>query len=173
MKTINVYKLSTLPLQILEKRWALVVAGDKKPNPMTVAWGGFGTLWQKPVVTIYVRPTRFTHKLLMNRDEFTLNILPASFRKALNICGTMSGRDCDKWERSGLAPKRSSRIAVPGVKEAELIFECRTLARLQLTKKDFLDNSIEEFYPEKDYHTVFIGEVLRIYGDEKIYEIKP
>lgn len=173
MKTINPYDLSLHPLHILEKRWAILVAGDKKPNPMTVAWGGFGTLWQRPVVTVYVRPTRFTHKLLVSRDEFTLNILPPTFKKALNICGTISGRDCDKWEKSGLTAKSSSKVAVPGVKEAELIFECGTIARFQMKPKDFLDASIEEFYPEKDYHTVFIGEVLRVFGDEKAYQSKP
>ncbi len=173
MKTMSPYDLSLNPLHVLEKRWAILVAGDKKPNPMTVAWGGFGTLWQRPVVTIYVRPTRFTHKFLMSGDEFTLNILPSGFKKALGICGTLSGRDCDKWDRSGLRPGRSTKISVPGVAEAELTFECRTIARLQMKPKDFLDASIEEFYPEKDYHTVFIGEVLRVFGDEKAYQSKP
>lgn len=173
MKTINPYDLSLNPLHILEKRWAILVAGDKRPNPMTVAWGGFGALWQKPVVTVYVRPTRFTHKFLMSRDEFTLNILPVRFKKALNICGTLSGRDCDKWEKSGLRPRRSTKVEVPGVAEAELTFECRTIARFPMKPKDFLDASIEEFYPEKDYHTVFIGEVLRIFGEEALYKAKP
>jgi len=173
MKALNPYSLWLPPLQVLEKRWALVVAGDKKPNPMTVAWGGFGTLWQKPVVTIYIRPTRFTHKLLMARDEFTLNILPSKFRKALNICGTLSGRDCDKWDKSGLSPRKSSAVAVPGVREAELIFECGTLARFRMKGRNFLDEGIEEFYPGKDYHTIFVGEVLRVTGDEKIYQARP
>lgn len=173
MKTMSPYDLSLNPLHVLEKRWAILVAGDKKPNPMTVAWGGFGTLWQRPVVTIYVRPTRFTHKFLMSRDEFTLNILPPGFKTALGICGTLSGRDCDKWDRSGLRPRRSTKISVPGVAEAELTFECRTIARFQMKPKDFLDASIEEFYPEKDYHTVFIGEVLRVFGDEALYKEKP
>jgi flavin reductase (DIM6/NTAB) family NADH-FMN oxidoreductase RutF len=173
MKVIDINRLSLIPFEILDDRWGLVVSGTKKPNPMTVSWGGFGTIWDKPVVIVYVRPTRFSHNLLMEHDEFTLNILPAAFKKALQICGTKSGRNVDKWEVSALTKTKSSKIKPPRVKEAELAFECKTIARFQMDKKDFLDPKITGFYPKKDYHTIFIGEVLQIFGDEKIYQTKP
>jgi flavin reductase (DIM6/NTAB) family NADH-FMN oxidoreductase RutF len=172
MKTIEINRLSLIPFEILDDRWGIVVSGLKKPNPMTVSWGSFGTIWDKPVVTVYVRPTRFSHKLLMEHDEFTLNILPATFKKALQICGTLSGKNVDKWEESTLTTAKSSKIKTPRVKEAELVFECKTVARVQMDKKDFLDPKIVKFYPKKDYHTLLIGEVLRIFGEEKLYETK-
>jgi flavin reductase (DIM6/NTAB) family NADH-FMN oxidoreductase RutF len=173
MKIIDINRLSLIPFEILDDRWGLVVSGIKKPNPMTVSWGGFGTIWDKPVVTVYVRPTRFSHNLLMEHDEFTLNILPAQFKKALQICGTKSGKNVDKWEASSLSKTKSAKIKPPRVKEAELAFECKTVARIQMAKTDFLDPKIAGFYPKKDYHTIFIGEILQIFGDEKIYQTKP
>ena len=39
-----------------DKKWALLSAGTKeKHNTMTISWGGMGTLWGKPVVTVYVK----------------------------------------------------------------------------------------------------------------------
>ena len=47
-------------LSKFDKEWALLTAGDSsKFNTMTISWGGFGTLWHKPVITVYVRKNRF------------------------------------------------------------------------------------------------------------------
>ena len=53
---MNLRDFKLAPLYTLDKEWALVTVGDKnKYNTMTVSWGGLGTLWHKPVVTIYIR----------------------------------------------------------------------------------------------------------------------
>ncbi len=83
MREINPENFLARPFHLLDKEWALLVAGKDKANPMTVSWGGFGTLWNKPVVTVYVRPTRFTFCLLETEPEFTLNFLPSALRGAL------------------------------------------------------------------------------------------
>ncbi|HOW27384.1 MAG TPA: flavin reductase family protein [Elusimicrobiota bacterium] len=160
MKTIDIEKLDLKPFHILNREWALLVAGKTKPNPMTVSWGGFGTLWNRPVVTVYVRPTRHTHTLLESHPEFTLNFLPASFRKALNTCGAQSGRDVDKWRETGLHPDGSSTVSVPRVREADLVFECRIIATLDVDPKKFLDRSLNDLYASNDHHRVYIGELV-------------
>ena len=44
-------------LNIFQKDWALVTAGTMENyNTMTIGWGGLGTLWRKPVCTVYVNP---------------------------------------------------------------------------------------------------------------------
>jgi flavin reductase (DIM6/NTAB) family NADH-FMN oxidoreductase RutF len=148
------------PFSILDKRWGLLVAGDTKPNPMTVSWGGFGTLWDKPVVTVYVRPSRHTFGLLESGLAFTLNFLPDELRDALSLCGAVSGRDTDKWHASGLERAPSSTIAVPRVAQAELAFECRVVATFDFARECFVDKTINDLYPRRDYHRAFIGEVL-------------
>ena len=57
-----------------DKKWALLTAGDKeKFNTMTISWGGLGTLWGKPVATVYVRKSRYTHEFMDREDYFTLS----------------------------------------------------------------------------------------------------
>ena len=160
MRRIAPQELLTRPFEILDRQWALLVAGSERPNPMTVSWGGFGTLWDRPVVTVYVRPTRFTFSLLEAEPSFTLNFLPEAHRAALNLCGRASGRDTDKWSETGLRRVAGETVPVPRVAEAELAFECRTLATADLDPARFLDRAIDRLYPFKDYHRVFLGEVL-------------
>jgi flavin reductase (DIM6/NTAB) family NADH-FMN oxidoreductase RutF len=160
MKPIDPTKLAIRPFEILDMEWALLVGGSRAPNPMTVSWGGFGTLWNKPVITVFVRPTRFTWSRLVEEPFFTLNFLPEEHRGALEICGERSGRDVDKWELTGLHPETGGAVPVPCVAEARLAFECRTLATLDLDPARFIDVEIHRNYPAKDYHRIFFGEVL-------------
>jgi flavin reductase (DIM6/NTAB) family NADH-FMN oxidoreductase RutF len=167
MREIEPEDFLARPFHLLDKEWALLVAGKTRPNPMTVSWGGFGTLWNKPVVTVYVRPTRFTFCLLETEPEFTLNFLPPAMRGVLELCGSRSGRDLDKWEASGMKPVPSKTIGVPRVAGAELAFECRVVSSLNITPTRFLDPSLEAMYPEKDYHRLFLGEVKTIFASER------
>ncbi len=163
-------RLVLRPFHLLDQEWALLVAGARSPNPMTVSWGGFGTLWNRPVVTVCVRPSRFTFCLLETEPEFTLNVLPESYRGALELCGSRSGRDLDKWRAAGLEKVPGETVAVPRVAQAELSFECRVLASMNVTPTRFLEPSLEEFYPEKDYHRVFLGEVRAVFASDRFLE---
>ena len=166
MRRIPPAELTLRPFHILDQRWALLVAGSAKPNPMTVSWGGFGTLWNKPIATVYVRPTRHTFGLLAAEPAFTLNFLPERLRDALDLCGAVSGRDVDKWQASGLNPKPSKTIAVPHVGDAELALECRLVASFDFDPERFLDPTIVDLYPRRDFHRAFLGEVLAAWHTE-------
>ena len=107
---ITAETLSMNPFTKLGKDWALVTAVDPdtgKSNPMTVSWGGMGVLWGKNVVTVYIRPQRYTHTILDKTDSFTLSFYDmgqSGMREALSLCGKKSGRDMDKAEAAGLHP---------------------------------------------------------------------
>ncbi len=167
MRRIELAELSLKPFDVLAREWALLVAGVERPNPMTVSWGGFGTLWERPVATVYVRPTRHTWKLLVEGAEFTLNVMAPGARPALELCGSRSGRDTDKWAAAGLAREPSAVVAVPRVGGARLSFECRTLATLDFDPARFLEPRVETLYPKKDYHRVFFGEVLAAWASDR------
>jgi flavin reductase (DIM6/NTAB) family NADH-FMN oxidoreductase RutF len=155
------------PFTILDQQWALLVAGSEHPNPMTVSWGGLGTLWDRPVATVYVRPTRFTFSRLDAEPFFTLNFLPERYRAALDLCGSTSGRDTDKWGATNLSRVPGMNVPVPRVAEAELALECRVLATLDIDPQRFIEPAIQDLYPRKDYHRVFLGEVLTAFADER------
>ncbi len=167
MRTIEPQDLLVRPFRILDQEWALLVAGRNEPNPMTISWGGLGTLWDRPVATVYVRPVRRTYELLEAHPEFTLNFLPAPLRAALEFCGAHSGRDTDKWRATGLTPAPSAQVAVPRVSQAVIALECRVLTTLDLDPSRFLDKTAEEFYPEADYHRLFIGDVVAAWAEDQ------
>lgn len=167
MRRITPRELLTRPFSVFDRQWALLVAGTAHPNPMTVSWGGLGTLWNHPVATVYVRPTRHTFTLLNAEPSFTLSFLPEAHRAALNLCGTLSGRDTDKWTATGLHQVPGEGVPVVRVAEAELALECRVLATAELDPERFLDPTIHELYPLRDYHHVFLGEVVAAWvGDD-------
>ncbi|MGN0528823.1 MAG: flavin reductase family protein, partial [Eubacterium sp.] len=61
-------------VDLLKNQWGLVTAGDENAlNTMTVSWGAVGELWAKDMVTIYIRPQRYTVKFLEEKDYFTLS----------------------------------------------------------------------------------------------------
>jgi flavin reductase (DIM6/NTAB) family NADH-FMN oxidoreductase RutF len=164
MRAFDPKTLQIRPFSALDDEWALLVAGVDRPNPMTVSWGAFGTVWNLPVVTVYVRPTRFTYGLLNATPEFTLNFLPEHRRDALDVCGSTSGRDGDKWALARIHPETPARIHVPRVAEAKLSFECRLLATLDLDPTRFVDASLLEHYPDRDFHRVFLGQVVAAFA---------
>jgi flavin reductase (DIM6/NTAB) family NADH-FMN oxidoreductase RutF len=167
VRRVSPQDLLVKPFTILDRQWALLVAGSERPNPMTVSWGGLGTLWDRPVATVYVRPTRFTYSRLETEPYFTLNFLPERYRAALDLCGSVSGRDTDKWGATSLSRAPGLNVPVPHVAEAELALECRVLATLDIDPRRFLEPAIRDLYPKKDYHRVFLGEVLSVFADER------
>ena len=141
--------------------WALVAAGTMQDhNAMTVSWGGMGTVWNKPVVTVYVRPQRYTRKFMEREEYFTVSFYGEECRNALNIMGTKSGRDCDKEAEAGLT-------AVPmggsiTFKEAKCTLLCKKIYFQDLDPAGMAQEVQDRQYPEKDYHRMYIGEVIEI-----------
>ena len=162
-----------LPVRIFrlwDEQWFLLTAGDfreRRFNTMTVSWGSLGILWNKPFAQVVVRPTRHTHSFMERYDTFTLCAFSAEHRPALELLGSRSGRDGDKIAQSGLTPIASSRVPAPGFAEAELIIECRKIYWDDLEPSRFLDPGIEANYPQKDYHRIYFGELLAIFGAEE------
>jgi len=158
------------PYRQWDKGWFVLAAGDFSTgtfNAMTVNWGSMGFLWGKPFVQIVVRPTRFTYGFTEEFDNFTLSAFPEEYRRALDILGSKSGRDVDKISLSGLTPTASMHIASPAFAEAELTLECRKIYYDDFDPAHFLDSGIERNYSKNDYHRVYFGQVLRIFGEKK------
>ena len=146
--------------QRIDKQWFLLTAGNKQNfNTMTASWGTFGILWNKPVVFCFVRPHRYTFQFMESSGLFTLSFLDKEHRRTLNFCGKYSGRDVDKISSTGLIP-RETREGSIYFEQAELALECRKLYFADLDPSHFLDPSILKNYPAKDFHRVYIGEII-------------
>ena len=64
--------------------------------------GEMGTLWSKPIITVYAKPVRYTHTFMEENDYFAVSFFPEIYKKSLGIMESNSGRDINKDELSGL-----------------------------------------------------------------------
>ena len=167
MKSINPLNFSVRINELWKNKWFLLTSGDLHKghfNTMTVAWGYFGIMWNKPMAVVVVRPTRFTFEFMEAYDTFTLTAFDKKYKKDLSLLGTKSGRDGDKIAETGLTPAPALTIASPVFKEAELIVECKKVYSDDFKPENFIDPTIDKNYPLKDYHRMYFGEVVHISG---------
>ena len=99
MRSISVNDFLVRINDLWLNKWFLLTSGDYRKNhynTMTVAWGYFGILWNKPCAVVFVRPTRYTYEFINKYDSFTLCSFNTSYQDDLSLLGTKSGRDGDK-----------------------------------------------------------------------------
>ena len=155
---------------LIGKEWMLITAGTKENfNTMTASWGGLGWLWNKSVAFIFIRPERYTHDFVEASDRLTLSFYPDTIRKALQICGTKSGRDTDKILEAGIHPVTLDSGTVT-FSEARMTLDCRKLFKTDMTAADFIDQSLfTRWYndnPGGGLHTIYVVEIESIYTNE-------
>lgn len=149
--------------QVLRGNGAFLVAVDAagRPNAMTIGWLQLGTVWSRPVCHVLVRPSRYTHGCVVHSGTFTVNVPFGTMDEELAVCGSRSGRDGDKFAPLQLRTVPGERVAAPLLADCALAYECRVVARAELTPEGVLDEAIRaKYYPRKDLHTLFFGEVL-------------
>ena len=154
-------ELKTDIFRLFNNEWALVTAGTaERFNTMTVSWGGAGTLWGKSVVTVYVKPVRYTHEFLEENGFFTVSFYPESCRKALLLLGSESGRDGDKVAKAGLTPRFLENAVT--FAQAHTTLLCKKIYRQDLDLAAMPENVVNAFYKTEAPHTMYIGEVVEI-----------
>lgn len=162
--TIDPKLLHDNPFQLIGSDWMLITAGTPESfNTMTASWGGLGVLWQRNVCFCFIRPTRFTYEFIEKAENFTLSFFDESYRGALTLCGTKSGRDIDKARAANLTPIVGKLDGTTGFAEARLILECKKLYFEDMNSSHFIDPTIENNYPEKDYHRMYVGEIINCF----------
>lgn len=148
-------------VKLISDDWALVSAADgEKWNTMTISWGSVGELWGKDVVFAFIRPQRYTKEFMDKSDYFTVSFFDEKYKDALRICGTKSGRDCDKVSLAGLTAEYDGEAVYP--EEAKLVIKCRKIAVQKMDNAGFIDESIESNYNSGDYHFIYIGEIEKV-----------
>lgn len=148
-------------LSVFDKKWALLTAGKEDSfNTMTVSWGGLGTIWNKPVATVYVRTSRYTHDFMDANEYFTVSFYPEECRKALGVLGSKSGRDMDKMKDSGLTPVRTGESM--SFKEAEVTIVCKKIFKQQLETANMPKEVAKAMYEGQAPHDMYIGEIVDI-----------
>jgi flavin reductase (DIM6/NTAB) family NADH-FMN oxidoreductase RutF len=130
----------------------LVTCGDidAEKNAITLAWVGVAAS-EPPCVTIGVRPTRYSFGLIQRYGDFVVNVPAAHQTEALKYCGSVSGRNEDKFQGAKLTPVPAERTRAPLIKEFPLNLECKVKSRVSLGS-----------------HDLFIGEIVAVHANSDV-----
>lgn len=161
-KEITIREINDNAFQLIGDDWLLITSGTpEKVNTMTASWGGLGIMWGKNVAYIVVRPQRYTKEFIDATGTLSLCILPEGSKKIYNYLGTVSGKSEDKIANTGLTTAFDHQI--PYFEESRIVLFCRPLFAQEYDPNCFLDKSLDErWYPQKDYHTMYICEIEKV-----------
>lgn len=150
-------------IELFNEDWMALAVGKKGDmNAMTISWGGMGELWGRPVVTVYVSSSRYTHGFMERNDYFTVTAFPEQYRSALMYIGRHSGRDGDKLQAAGLTPE-FTELGNPVFGQACLAIECRKIysAPFEFGR---IDKEVARVYDNgMGIHTMYIGEIVNVW----------
>ena len=129
----------------------MVSVADRKgrDNIITVAWAGT-VCTNPPMVSISVRPERFSYSMIRDTGEFVINLTTEQLAFATDYCGVRSGKDVDKFEKMHLTRQSAQIVKAPKIGESPVCIECKVC-------------KVEEL----GSHHLFLAEVVAVHADEK------
>ncbi len=151
----------------LDNGLLLASAGsDGRKNIMTIGWGLIGILWREPVFMVAVRDSRYTHELIEETNEFTVNIPRDDMGEAIKVSGNISGRDHDKFKEAGLTVVEAKNVQAPIISGCLIHFECKVIGKTQVIPERLSEEVLLGCYPRDDYHTLYYGKIVSVYGEQ-------
>lgn len=131
-----------------------VTDGEGNDNIITIAWAGT-VCTNPPMVSISVRPSRFSYEMLKKTGEFVINLTTEKLAHATDYCGVRSGRDVDKFKEMKLTKEKADFVKAPMIGESPVNIECRVKQVLELGS-----------------HHMFIADVLAVHADNAYMDEK-
>ncbi|NMD37327.1 MAG: flavin reductase family protein [Christensenellaceae bacterium] len=164
MKDVNISDVAQLVYDNIQNGFFLNSSdGEGNDNTMIIGWGGLLTMHGEKVFLVPVRHSRYTYQLLKNNGYFTVSIPLHPMNEAIKIAGTKSGRDISKFDNKNISKAKAQIVNVPIVKECELHFECQIISQADMMPKTVVDETANCYYSTGDYHTFFVGKILKCY----------
>ncbi len=109
--------------------------GDDRADIVTIAWAG--TVCSDPaMVSISVRPERFSHDIIEQSGEFVINLVNEKLTYACDWCGVRSGRDHDKFKEMKLTEYKSDFMEAPAISESPVNIYCKVVKTERLGSHD-------------------------------------
>jgi flavin reductase (DIM6/NTAB) family NADH-FMN oxidoreductase RutF len=167
-KKIDDFKFLSETVRLMRSGGLLLVSeGEKgKPNAMTIGWGLVGMMWGKPFFTVAVRLSRHTHKLLEESGSFTVCLPAIRMDNVLEVCGTKSGRNLDKFKELDLTAKRGITVNAPYIDECPVHYECEVSFKTEVKPGQLVKDLENDVYSTGNYHVLYYGLVKGVYAEE-------
>jgi flavin reductase (DIM6/NTAB) family NADH-FMN oxidoreductase RutF len=153
--------------KVLTSRGLLLTCADQrgKPNAMTIGWGTIGSVWGMPLWLVLVRPSRYTYELIERAGDFTVNVPPQQLAQACSHCGSVSGRDQDKFKQMKLTAHPGRAVSSPVIAECPINYECRVVHKNDVVPAALAREIVSSAYPSGNYHRVYWGRIVAAYAD--------
>ena len=147
------------PIKLIHEEGAvLTTVAEGKINAMTVTWGSMGFMWGKKVIQVYVRDSRLTKQLLDKCDVFSLTFFDEKYKTTLKYIAAVSGRVENKIKNANL--KINLHKEIPFIDEGNFVILCKKLGSIPMPLRYLSDEIIEQFYPNGDPQTMYVGEII-------------
>ena len=127
---------------------------DGRANIITVAWVGT-VCTNPPMVSISVRPERYSYPILRETGEFVINLTTKALVFATDYCGVKSGRNVDKFKEMHLTPVSGAEVKAPMIAESPVNIECRVREVKELGS-----------------HHMFLADVVAVHAEEAFMDEK-
>lgn len=131
-----------------------VTDGNGQDNIITVAWAGT-VCTNPPMVSISVRPERYSYHMLRETKEFVINLTTEELARAADYCGVRSGKDVDKFKETRLTRESADIVRAPMIEESPVSIECKVREIRELGS-----------------HHMFLAEVVAVHADEAYMDEK-
>jgi flavin reductase (DIM6/NTAB) family NADH-FMN oxidoreductase RutF len=163
MKNLDYMTIAEDAIKKIKKGVFLTVKAGNALNTMTIGWATFGFIWQKPIMMVAVRSSRHTFGIIEKAQDFTVTIPSSDMSKATAFCGSKSGRDVDKFKMGNLETSKGSKVVSPIIKVPGYHYECKIVYKSAMNPAYLDKNYAASLYPQKDYHTLYFGELMACY----------
>lgn len=141
---------------------ALLVSMDKRqlPNAMTIGWAQIGIIWGLPILSVMVRPSRYTYSCIEATGDFSVCVPYAAMREQVDFCGSESGRRYDKFAECGFTALPGKHIISPTIGECGLSYECKVVHFNDVLVENLAASVCDKCYAAGDFHRIYFGEIL-------------
>ncbi|MDH4223006.1 MAG: flavin reductase family protein [candidate division Zixibacteria bacterium] len=137
--------LIPLPAVMVSCKW-----GNNKPNIITASWVGIACS-EPPMISLAIRKSRHSHSIIQKSGEFVVNLTTEKLLEETDFCGSYSGKNMDKFEKTGLTPEVGSVVSAPLIKECPINLECQVKHIIELGSHDLFIADIVASHADEEY----------------------
>lgn len=131
-------------------------------NLITLGWGIIGGFYNGDhLMTIAITPQRHSYHLLEEVPEFVIGIPDENIAKAVLGCGTVSGRDFDKFKKYNLTKVPSISVKPPAIRECPINLECTVYTMVKPPHQLLTPRHRQR--PISHQHTIYFAYINKCY----------
>ncbi len=154
------------PIELLDGyKGILAMGNEEEHNAMTIGWGALGMLWGRPVLSVFVSSSRFSHSLMEKNGMFTVSFFNKTHFDDVMYLGRHSGRDGDKISKTSLH-LTYTKDGNPMFEEAFMVIECRKIYGAPFDVGRIAPEASRIYANGLGMHSEYVGEIVSVHVND-------